>query len=381
MRQKIEQKLAQKGAVVLLGMYGMGKVKVVEKLIKERKNDEIIRINCKNLPVPAEDDIPLLCGYKNWVQLHNGWSRIIKKNKKGRKKTIVVIEGVEQLLENGEKLWEILWSLRYYEKNDFEMILSGTAKVVSFDQGILRRIIRGNVIWVETMKRGEVFDLISEYEKKLKYPLVGYQTAIMRMAHGHYGTVKYLCQLIEDNQYRGSKLTEVQVIKWAEKRGDLDYFVEKVWEGYSSQQQRVIALWIQMKKRESGLSEVVVREIIQSGLWYRGGRQLKWRVGWIEKKVREYIKSIGIMDSDIEKLVDSVLLYFGKKELRVVKELQGKKGKVVSYDVLGDVMVGEEGDYSRYAISQIVARIRRKLAIVAPRIIIETVRGEGYRWR
>lgn len=111
-------------------------------------------------------------------------------------------------------------------------MLSGTTGVVDARDMVLQRIMRGNVVWIKAMSESEVGEVIREHEVSLKYPVMRYEAGIRRIAHGHYGTVKYLCQLIASNKYEGEKLTESRVIGWARGRGDLEYFVRRVWEGY-----------------------------------------------------------------------------------------------------------------------------------------------------
>jgi hypothetical protein len=74
MDKQIKKKLQERGVVVLLGMYGMGKERVIDRLVQEWESDDsrVVRVRCKGLPMPTEDDFPVLCGYKNWTRLHAG---------------------------------------------------------------------------------------------------------------------------------------------------------------------------------------------------------------------------------------------------------------------------------------------------------------------
>lgn len=69
-----------------------------------------------------------------------------------------------------------------------------------------------------------------------------------------------------------------------------------------------------------------------------------------------------------------------KKEHRILEKLYTAKGKVLSYDVIGELLWGKDSDdFSLWAISQIIRRLRKKLTLYGlhPKII-SSERGEGY---
>lgn len=287
-----------------------------------------------------------------------------------------MIEGVEQLLANGGKLWEMLVSLLYYQKGKVQVVLSGEAGVVDAQDWSLKKLMRGNVVWMGAMSVEEVGEVIREHAVSLEYPVMRYEAGIRRIANGHYGTVKYLCQMIAENKYDGEKLAESRVIGWARERGDVEYFLEQVWGGYSVRQRGVIRRWIENRGKLGGWQSGVVDEIVRSGLWYRGGRDVRWRVRWVESFVREYVLAL---PDERRVLGEEELELFGKKERMILDKLVSSKGKIVGYNEIADAVMGVGRVYSRWAVARLVGRVRAKLMEVGPWMHIETVRGEGYR--
>ena len=90
-------------------------------------------------------------------------------------------------------------------------------------------------------------------------------------------------------------------------------------------------------------------------------------------------------EKEIKRVKNNFIIYgekvnFSKKELAVFNSLYKKKGRVVSFDCLGDALWQNEPDkFSLWAIAQTVRRLKRKLStyFINPQII-RSVSGEGY---
>lgn len=118
-----------------------------------------------------------------------------------------------------------------------------------------------------------------------------------------------------------------------------------------------------------------MRVLIDSGLLYLGGREVKWRIDWILGMVRDFVSGI-TLDFEINDVLWSEL---GTKERVVAKLLVEKKGSVVNYDQLMDKLAGESGEYGMWALSRLVGRVREKIRLLAPSVCILNVRGVGYK--
>ena len=74
------------------------------------------------------------------------------------------------------------------------------------------------------------------------------------------------------------------------------------------------------------------------------------------------------------------IIKLSKQEKIVLDRLYKTKGKLVSYDAIGETLWKDDPEkYSLWAISQIIRRLRKKLTLylLQPKII-KSVRGEGY---
>lgn len=94
----------------------------------------------------------------------------------------------------------------------------------------------------------------------------------------------------------------------------------------------------------------------------------------------EYIKHLGIPNIiDPVKLINENIDIFGPKEIKVLKELINKKGEVLDYDDLADLIWGEGRFKSYWAINKIIQRINKKIKQLEISFEIKGVRGVGYK--
>ncbi len=99
----------------------------------------------------------------------------------------------------------------------------------------------------------------------------------------------------------------------------------------------------------------------------------------LRRKSDEYIKYLGIPNIvDPIKLITKNLEVFGVKEVKILKELISKKGEILSYDDIADLVWGEGKFKSYWAINKLVQRINKKIKKLNITFEIKGVRGVGY---
>lgn len=99
----------------------------------------------------------------------------------------------------------------------------------------------------------------------------------------------------------------------------------------------------------------------------------------LRQKSDGYIKHLGIPNIvDPIKIINENLSMFGVKETKVLKELINKKGEILTYDDLADLIWGEGRFKSYWAINKIVQRITTKIKKLNIIFEIKGVRGVGY---
>ncbi len=344
----------------------------------EKRGDYVVRVSCKDLPTPTEDDILEIVGYRSYAALHASWRKMAEAARVKGRKLLIVIEEAQQLTPNGAKLWEVMVSLLYFQAECVELLVTGMPSLLAMNDWRMKKLMKGSILMPRPLNQQEVAEVVAEHERRLRYPLQRYLSAILRLSRGHFGTVKYLCQVIADNQFNGERLTETQVIKWARERGDMAYFAQIIWSGLSACQRFVIRKWLNVRGKLDKNDQVAASQLVDCGLWYRGGRMITWRVGWTLPFVREYIKELGITRERI--LSEEELSALGKLERRAVGQLLDHRSSVVEYDDLAQSVWSKDPIlYSQWALSQLIARLRKKLVIIAPEIQIVTVRGVGWK--
>lgn len=99
----------------------------------------------------------------------------------------------------------------------------------------------------------------------------------------------------------------------------------------------------------------------------------------LRQKSDDYIKHLGIPNLvDPIKIINENLGIFGVKETKILKELINKKGEILTYDDLADLIWGEGKFKSYWAINKLVQRINNKVKKLNVEFKIKGVRGVGY---
>lgn len=97
------------------------------------------------------------------------------------------------------------------------------------------------------------------------------------------------------------------------------------------------------------------------------------------RKSEEYIKYLGIPNIiDPVKIINNYATSFGSKEYKLLMELIRKKGEVLSYDEIADLIWGEGKFKSYWAINKIAQRIQKKLDALGVNSKLKSQRGTGY---
>lgn len=93
----------------------------------------------------------------------------------------------------------------------------------------------------------------------------------------------------------------------------------------------------------------------------------------------EYIKHLGIPNViDPIKEISKNISIFGAKENKLLNELIGSKGEILTYDFIADLIWGEGKFKSYWAINKLVQRIEKKINSLNINLKIKRIRGVGY---
>lgn len=361
----IEATLAKRRVVVIVGMYGTGKGLIADYLAcqAEDRADNLERVSCKDLPDPTMEDIPAICGERSYALLHAKWRRAAERAGKNGRNLVIIIEEADKLVESGAKLWEVLFSLLYYQKGKVQIVITAQPRIIEASDLILRRVMRGCVFYPRQLTLQETINYLDNSR---------YSRAIHRLSHGHYGTVKYLSQLIHDNKYLGERLTENRVQLWASERGEMEYFVRSVWQGLGLRQQGLIRQYIQGNKLVGGAGD----ELVKVGVLWWGGKGYRWCVPWTLPFVKDFLSRFKWREKEIRL---EEMEYLGKKERLILHCMLSARGETVSYDRLGDEVWGKDNVFSLWALSRLVGRVKSKLRARGYGEMIMSVRGVGYK--
>lgn len=362
-RKEVEEKLEKSGVVGIVGIYGSGKVLIVDWLVRNmvKKGDVVARVSFKDLPKPSAADIPMIAGQASWAALHASWRRQALACEKKNSNLWIIIEEAQVVEDSGEQLWEIINSLRYYQKNFVIVVITGQPLLLDTRQLILARILRGRVVFPR---------LVSSEEMK-RYTKHSLSEASLRtLVGGHWGTLKYIERIRQD--LGRVRLTKSRLIKVVKDVGEMPYFARVMWAGLSMRQQQVVASYIRTGKVD--LSQKTVQDLINARLFRKNGGKVSWFVPWTLEYVREYLEEL----PRSEMVVDESC--FGKKEKRIYRILKSAPGKVVSYDELIEQVWGGESEKTLWTVSRLVGRVKEKMRRQGWGGLIEIVRGVGYKY-
>lgn len=156
---------------------------------------------------------------------------------------------------------------------------------------------------------------------------------------------------------------------------DLWWRVSEVYGGFPAREQEVLVDLV-LKKPVTDTEACLYLE--KTGI-VRGGRIT---IGLLEdyikrhlqKRTQLYLKNDSLFVGEVP--IDSILSKYEKQALMC---LFSGQGKLISREMLGFAVWGDDGDFTDWALDQLVSRLRRKLTTFKiPQNFIQTVKGKGY---
>ncbi len=373
----LKKNLQQQRKVVVVGAYGTGKTLVADWISQTniKKGNLVIDISLKNLHQPTLSNFIELTGQDNLIDWSNYLHTKVYDTKAQKRQLIILIREAQALSKDNAVLWEILYDINYYHKN-VELIITGTPSLLARQHHIFNRIKTNSLIYTRPLSVEESKQVIQEYENRDKFPINQYAKQITKFAGGHYGNIKHICQMLIENKFIGKRITNRQLISWAQNRGDLPYFFTQVWTGLSPNQQTVIRKCF-VDQNLKNHEQKIVQQLTKTGILRISKKQIKWRISWLESEIEQFVKNT--FNDDAIDLTD--LNSLGKKERLLINQLIANKNHALSYDQLSEKIHEDMClELSDWSISQLVSRVRKKLLVTGKTHHLQTVRGVGFKW-
>lgn len=404
--KKISQIIRDGKISIFVGINTIGKTLFTEQLMSKRFREEFLQaqkthlvlLDFKDKPPPTSKQL-----YRYWLMQtakttgqkldqnedFNDYifsfqmSEIIK-NLKGNEKIVFILLDAQRILDQPESFFTSLTYLYIYSYGKISYIFLSEPHILECDnpgvQRFTQRFTDNNFIFLKNFDTRTSLADIERQSQLLGINFQKYKSLILRYSKGLHGVIRTFCYLLKDNP----GITNIrQLMKIAYNDKFCQMWVKEVLDSLPAQSVRILREIILEKERFKT---------------YHKDLYCKWLVdlGFLKKKgTFRYPLMLPILNQysplTLEKAIPIKLLknrlflqgeetILPKNEFIVLQILYKSKGKLVTYDQIGEILWKDDPNkFSLWAISQIISRLRKKLSSysINPKII-SSQRGEGY---
>jgi len=389
---------------ILVGMNSIGKTQLAEQILSaEFKKDcpftlYPVFLDFKNKYPPTTPQL-----YKYWltetakvfsIELDKSiewndftfysWMFEKIKSLKPTERLAFIILDAHHLLSQKENFFNSLIFLHQYSSGRLSFILLSEPYILDCSNPFARRFIQHFTNFK--------YHFLKPFDKKtILFDIRGqelihhtsfnkYTSLISKYSRGLHGVIGAFCLLIKKNP----QITNIkELINLAYQNDLCQYWVKDVLDSLPKESLRILReVSTEQYKYGKFKNNIYVRWLMELSLVRSNGKLnyplmlplLKKYLPAKEQKNGElqFIKGKFYVDKDKIKL--------SKKQLLILEILYKKKGKLVTYDEIGELIWQADQDkFSLWAIAQIIRRLRKKLSFyfINPQTI-RSIRGEGY---
>lgn len=304
---------------------------------------------------------------------------------KAEEKLVFVVLDAQNILNQGEAFYKALVYLHRYTYRQVSNIFLSEPQILDCKNIWAHRFIQDCTNYKFTFLK--LFDLktietdIQREESFLKAKLPPKQhSLILKYSGGLHGIIGALAYFLKQNP----KMTDIrQLTKIVFNDKMYQYWIEDILHSLPTQTLRIL------KQVISNRSELNKYKNDISGKWLIDLGFVKnngvFRHPLMLPIVKEYKEMKGVEENELR--YSNSQFYFHKEKIKLTKRekltleiLYKSRNKLVTYDTISEILWKDNpDDFSLWAISQIVRRLRKKLSFysINPKII-SSVRGEGY---
>ncbi len=386
--------------LAIVGLYGAGKSVIREVIQAYFLKHTFITLDFKHLPHPTNNEV-----YNVFLQqinrviphkkLHNKpvsnfqfhylLKEVLQDNP--QRNLTFIIYGSENLLHLSDGFFDALQHLRYYLEPRISFVLLGRSQLFLQKKPVLQRFIQGNYSIIQPFDKRATYADIALQEERLKTSFQNYKDAIFTHSKGQHGTIKWLCQNIV--KYKTKKVTRKQVQNWAEADPMMELYLQYVLDGFNQEHLSLIQQYLTKGIPEAFVLSPAMQTLIDFGMFKQHNNNFLFLFESFRKFLTPRLSNYSFKENEIIEKNENTLTIYGKsvegifseQEERVLIHLFSHNKQVVLYETLGNVIWKDEADeeYSLWAISQTISRIRKKLVTLGvSKKAIQTIRGKGY---
>lgn len=396
--------------VAIIGLYGSGKVLLADSMEKRcaLKDRIVIHVSFKEYPSLRSSDVYQVfqkaiakgASFESSIFIDSDFSfhfylqEFVASQK--RKHILFLIEEAQHLIHLPDSMFDALESLRYRNQPNVSFVLFGQPQLRYHKNAGLNRLIAGSLHVINVLPYRAMDGIMKLEEARLGIPVAKWQKQIFALSGGHYGTIKYIGQLIKKHRFGAPRLTGKTVMDWAEREDNFPYFLRIVWDSLDDDERLLVRELLETgnidtTRRKTRAFEALTR----LGVIHTDGSNISFIVPMYRDALLHIIRKDGVSMTDMSSssiaLRGESIRIFGNsadsmlthQERRVLAELIKQKGEAVTYENIGTIMWGIHSDrFSLWSIAKLIERIRRKLSAVGiARTTIKNVSGKGYLYR
>lgn len=395
-------------ALGVVGLYGAGKALVADWLAADvmEKHTAVVRLSLKDMPEPNHREILEMFQHAVSIQLDVSLQTQAESDfdlhyflqsaarSVHDKHIVFILEEAHLLSHMPESFFDALESLRYRNAPRVTFVLFGQPQLRDCTNAGFLRFVQAPFEYLGNLSKRAMPEVLRLEEKRLDVSFRQYETQLYRLSGGHYGTIKYINQLLKKHRFAGERLFEAKVIGWAQKEQNFQFFLRLVWRSIRNEERTLLSVFFQSKTLPKKYNRGnAYDELIRLGLLRKHGARIQFVVPMLtdsllqltrkNEKIRcdEDLQAAIILDGDALKIHgNSVDTWFTYQEQRVLAKLVKHKAETVSYEMIGIVLWGDNSDrFSLWNIAKIIQRLRKKLRQMGiPPKTIRNVSGKGY---
>ncbi len=403
---KISKTIFGGKVAVIVGINGIGKNLLVEQLKSgafskdyvKNKKVKLIFLEFKDKYPPTAEQL-----YKYWLtqtakeigyklptrETFNEFSFYtylsnMSKNIAPYEKLAFVILDAQQILDQSEVFYRSLLFLHKFSYGKVSYVFLSEPQILHnpnpWLQKFIQHLTNNKFIFLKPFDIKTSLANIKRQEKLLSINLEKYYSFIIKYSRGLHGVIDAFCYFIKNNP----QIHDIRIFKKLIYEDKLiEYWVIDVLNSLPIQSLRILkSVSLNKSTLKKHKSNIYGKWLIEMGFLKKSGTIRYPLMLPILKNYTAFGKDTNhtLKLHKSKFCIGDEVLKLTKKEFVVLEILNKRKGKLVTYDAIGNVLWKENSDdFSLWAISQIIRRLRKRLAFYSlnPNII-SSQRGEGY---
>ncbi|HUW21555.1 MAG TPA: helix-turn-helix domain-containing protein [Candidatus Bathyarchaeia archaeon] len=330
------------------------------------------------LKIKAEKLKPL-----NEFTFYSQMERLIRTVAAEEKICFLVLDA-QQILSQSEQFFDCLINLKYYSYGKISYVFLAEPRILAHPnaglQRFIQRLTNNKFSFLRTFDQKTSLADIRREEKLFQTSFGGQERMILEHSHGLHGLIRAFSVFLRKNP-QVKDIRQLKKILFASQL--YCFWIREILESLPAESLRILKAVSQNRSEIKRFKKsLYLQWLFDLGLLKKDGQLKQPLFLPVLEKMTVSTKS----HQPLIKLAVDQFSFSGEKvkltqkEFLVLRTLYKNRGKVVSFERIGNVLWSNKPDnFSLWAISQVIRRLRKKLNyyFINPKTI-SSLRGEGY---